>query len=204
MLGPWDWSWDLTIKAVSSLTAFGALITAIFAGAKYIYEKNRDVYIRRLNEVYAPLYGFLIRQEQLREIKFPHITRKEFPILTLSSKKVKRTITFGDGKRVDTTSEEKEEILSIVDRKNFIKIFNDTNKGLARPELLLLIHKYEMLIHLEESTEHDEDWERASAAKVLVENEIFDEIVSGYIETIRKMDMGDRKSLKNIKKFLLK
>ncbi|PRA04845.1 MULTISPECIES: hypothetical protein [unclassified Paenibacillus] len=198
-----DWDWDIFFKAVGSTTVVVGAVTAYFAGKKYFYDKNRDLHLRRLNEVYAPLYGFLVRQEQLRDIRMPDIKRIDAPILTLTSVKSKQTTTFGES-GFSINSEESEETLEIADRRNFLGVLNSTNRGLARPELLLILNKYEMLIHLEELKVRDEKWRKATAEKVKVEIELVNEIVNGYLESVQKLDISNKSSFKLIKEYLIK
>jgi len=196
----WVWSLDLVIRALSLIGVIATLITAVIGVRKYFYEKNRDVYIRRLNEVYAPLFVFLVKQEQFRQVILPHLKRDEFPILTLVKKTIKNSVKFkADGKH-EISNDEKEETLSIMDRKNFLKVINETNKGLASANLLVCISQYEMLIYLEESlSEDDPRWKEATSIKVNVENKLIDEIVRGYIKTLKKLKLGEENSLKSIK-----
>ncbi|MDQ0875706.1 hypothetical protein QFZ77_004365 [Paenibacillus sp. V4I3] len=83
----------------------------------------------------------------------------------------------------------------ILDRKKFIQVLTETNRGLASQTLLNLLFRYEMLIHLEESNIHDEKWEKASDEKVRIENLLIDEIVYGYKETVKLLDIDDNHSL---------
>ncbi|NOV02323.1 hypothetical protein [Paenibacillus planticolens] len=76
--------WDVIFKGLTSLGVVAALITACIGVSKYRYEKNRDVYVKRLNEVYAPLYELLIKQETFRKMYFPDRSIIAEPIITLT------------------------------------------------------------------------------------------------------------------------
>ncbi|MDQ0888224.1 hypothetical protein QFZ81_003312 [Paenibacillus sp. V4I9] len=122
------------------------------------------------------------------------------PILTTTNRKVKQTVDLFNSKVIDHQENEEQGIL---DRKKFIQVLTETNRGLARQTLLNLLFRYEMLIHLEESNIHDEKWEKASDEKwekasdekVRIENLLIDEIVYGYKETVKLLDIDDNHSL---------
>ena len=59
---------DLFIKLTSALVAGVGAYTIFW---KHQQEKNRNIYEKRLNDVYAPLYGYLVRQETERKIRWP-------------------------------------------------------------------------------------------------------------------------------------
>ncbi|GGH17218.1 hypothetical protein GCM10008013_12410 [Paenibacillus segetis] len=215
----WVWSWDLVIKAIGLVAIVATFITSLVGASKYFFEKNRDVHLRRLNEVYAPLYTYLVKQESFRKIMMPDAKIKDFPIITLINVKSTQRLNIKAGEPITFTNSESEEVLSILDRNNFIKLFDKTNKGLARPKLLLLLNQYEMLIYLEESLPHEKDrdsdgrrddgyfedddpkWILATKEKVEVENEIFNEIISGYLETLTKLEIDKKSSFETIKNF---
>lgn len=215
----WAWSWDLVIKAVGLVAIVATFITSLIGASKYFFEKNRDVHLRRLNEVYAPLYTYLVKQESLRKIIMPSSKRKETPIITLVNVKRTQKLNIIAGEPISVTNSETEETLSIADRKNFIKLLNETNMGLARPDLLLLLSQYEMLIHLEEFLPHsggidfkakkedkqynedDTKWIQATEEKVEVENKIFDEIIQGYLETLIKLQIDKKSRFETVKNF---
>lgn len=175
-------------------------ILATFVGLIIGYNQfkkqlDRSMYERRLNEVYALLYGHIVRQETIRELYLNHINIVDAPILTLIKRKTKSNIELTPNGAVEKIIEDTEETITLIDRKNFIIALNDTNKGLARPELLILINRYEILIHLEESLNTDsEEYNVATTEKVNVEYKLIHEIVNGYIETIQKLqlDVGDQ------------
>lgn len=158
-----------------------AFVTALVGLYKYFQEKNRTMYERRLNEVYAPLYGFLTAQETFRQLYLKDLPIHEAPILTMEKKKVQTTVNLSDG----TTSVSKSVKSIILDRKNFINTLNKTNMGLAKPDLLIAIKQYEMLVYLEENTnEETDEWREATNKKVEIEYKLFKAIVSGYSDTI--------------------
>lgn len=90
------------------------------------------------------------------------------------------------------------EEVGVLDRQDFIKALNDTNKGLGSPELLRLISEYEILVYLEEHLEKDsEKWKRATEEKVNVELLLLKEIVKGYTNTRKKLRIGNNRNIEN-------
>jgi len=190
--------WDIIIKAIAVIATTA---TAIIGVSKYFYEKNRSWNERRLNEVYAPLYGLLVKQETMRHLYFPHITVEKAPILTSEKKTTNQSFQFSS-EGVKVSSSESSGGAGILDRKAFIEILNNTNKGLARPKLLILINQYELLVYLEENTEKEsEQWKKATTKKVEVENALFKEIQYGYEDTIRNLKLDDAGQIYNLETY---
>lgn len=191
----WDWSWDLIIKAFGLLGVIGGFIGVILSIQKYLYEKNRDVFIKRLNEVYAPLYGLISKQEIMRRLYFPQVTLEEAPIITTVNRKSTQKIEFKENSDVKVTGSSSESV-GILDRKQFINALNEANKGLARPNLLKLINEYEVLVYLEETLDSEDDkWMNATSEKVKVELMLIKEIVYGYKEAVAKLGLDDDHSI---------
>jgi len=171
-------------------TVITAILGAWATISKYFYEKNRQIYERRLNEVYAPLYGLVIKQEKFREMYLPNVTRQEAPIFTSENKSSKQTLSFNSS-GMNVSSEETKEV-GFFDRKKFITTLKETNQGLARPRLLELINQYDLLVYLEETMEKGGDqWEKATSEKVIVEYGLTEEIISGYQATINKLGLDN-------------
>lgn len=153
---------------------------------KYFGEKNRQIYERRLNEVYAPLYGLVVRQEKYRQLFIPNHSFEEVPVLT--SESVQTKVSFEFKKDGISVSQNESTTVGFLDRKQFLNILNDTNMGLARPRLLELIHQYHLLIYLEENAARESDhWKKATSEKVSVEIKLVQEILEGYMQTLKKL-----------------
>ncbi|WP_128895871.1 hypothetical protein [Longirhabdus pacifica] len=170
---------DLTIKALGLLSLIFTGISVFVAVQRFKYEKNRDIYIRRLNEVYAPLYGLVIKQEMMRALIVPEHSFSEMPIITMESMQQKMN---------------SELLLSspfIVKRDDFLNILNDANKGLARPQLLIFMHQYEMLLHLEHRGDIGAKKVQTSIQRIEVERLLVHEIIAGYRATLRKLAIDD-------------
>jgi hypothetical protein len=174
------------IKIILSAGIFIAAITGIF---KYFYEKNRELYIRRLGEVYAPLFSYLIKQETLRHLYLQNTLIKDSPILTLTHE-VKTP-----------TGIEK---ISAIDRIFFVQMLKDTNKALINPRLLKYMSAYEILVFLEEKLDFgSKDYKIATNKKVEVEYELFKEVQIGYEETIKKLKLDDKFEIDDLENFIL-
>lgn len=158
-----------TIKILGpTIIAFATALVGLY---KYLQEKNRQIYERRLNEVYAPLYGFLVAQETFRQLYLSNLSIKDFPILTLEKKEVKKTFSLTNG---TITEERSIQQTGILDRKNFTNILDKTNIGLARTELLIAMKQYELLVYLKENTSKGtEEWNKATNKKVEIEYALF-------------------------------
>ena len=79
------------------------LFTAIGGYLKYRESKNREIYEKRLKEVYAPLFQLIARQELLRKIAFPNIGVEEAPIISITKRTTNQKLNFGE--KITFTSE---------------------------------------------------------------------------------------------------
>lgn len=215
------WSYYFFDLVIKLFTGLAAIATAWGVYWKWNDEKTRQLYERRLQEVYSPLCKLIIRQEEYRNILCQQysrtLNRNDFPILTTVTRR-KRFIINPEAeiKEIDIFTKE----TTYVDRKNFLSILNESNCGLARPSLLALIAQYELLISLEkekrknlleeypdsgkivvmtdkrkneiESSFIGKECKLISIRRCSVEKEIVDEIIDGYNESVKKLDL-DRK-----------
>jgi hypothetical protein len=185
----WQTVFSLGSVIIGLLGLFGGILT-------YNYQKKKEFMERSLIEVYAPLYMLLCKQEKVREMFLPTSIIKEAPIITMTRKVTEKNVDFKSG-RVSKVSYKKREEKGLIDRKDFINAFNETNKGLASPELLRLISEYEVLVYLEEKLEKDSDeWRKATEEKVNVEYLLLKEIVRGYEEYSNKLGVSKGKDIK--------
>ena len=80
---PW---WRYVLELLPSIvTTLSVLVGGGFALYKYVQARNYDVNLKILNEVYLPLYSYLVKQECFRYIcgELPY---DESPILEIKSK----------------------------------------------------------------------------------------------------------------------
>lgn len=167
--------WDLVFKFFALIVSF---LTIYLAIKKYQYEKNRDYYLKRLNEVYAPLYSIIIKQETFRGIYSTiNPAMKNPPIIFAESIKGHVYISF----------------------KDFENVIESINRGLARPRLLIIINQYKQLIDLRnyysqnhsDPVSQNETTVRGEIQKSIrfIEGELKNEIIEGYKESIRKLNL---------------
>lgn len=67
------------IATMSAILLIGSSMAAVI---RYIREKNRDLNEKILNEVYAPLYQYIIKQEYIRHLKPDELPVNEHPIFS--------------------------------------------------------------------------------------------------------------------------
>jgi hypothetical protein len=171
--------WKLIFQGITSLGVFASFIGALVAVRKYYYEKNRDIYIRRLNEVYAPLFGMVVKQEEFRQSFMNDYPFTKAPLISLNTVK-----------KISKQGYSREEVPGIIHRDKFNDCFNNIEKGLARPQLLELINKYQILDHiLIEKKYNVERKDELEEKLVDIEAQLILEIVNGYYETIDKLEI---------------
>ena len=175
----------------------GPTVVALIAGLaglyKYFTEKNKEIYEKRLNEVYASLYAFLVTQETYRQLYMEDTYIRQSPILTSERTKVKQYINLSKG----TCKVEKEVKVDVLDRQNFINMLNETNAGLARPDLLIAIKQYELIVSLDEK---GEKCEKLTDKKVEIEYKLFRAIVDGYEETIYALGLKGKETVLDLER----
>lgn len=177
---------DLLIKFLTVVVAF---IGAYVAYKKYSAEKNKEIYEKRLNTIYAPLYGRLVQQETLRSLKLSSTSRYDEPILKVQAITKSGTLTL---KGIEwNEGEETEHPLN--SSRSFVRLFfeNEDCKGLARPQLLKLIYQYELL-------ENEGNDKGTINARKQVGRLLVNEIISGYKDTMKALGLDDNKTLEYI------
>lgn len=186
-------------NAISLIGSLGALITVLFGVWKYYQDRNRSLYERRLNEVYAPLFGRLVKQETFRYLFMPERRFEEYPILAAFTQPTETKLHFGE-REVQLKPEPTGDKTTIFDRQDFLERLNQTTKGLARPTLLTLISQYEILVHVIEEKMIDESnqrWDVFWDHVMQVEKDLVDEIVDGYEESISKLGLDSNDYINN-------
>lgn len=179
---------DLIIKAVSGI---GAIVAGIFVYVKWQDEKTRGLYEKRLQEVYAPLCGLLIKQETYRWMKkdiAPELNnRSEVPILTATQ--TRHTISISGGKL--KTELEKLKPEELPNEESFLDLMSKINYGLARPSLLETMEITKMLHYLKEND--STDIKNVMKERVEIQKRLISEIVDGYNECIEKLGIDNQK-----------
>ncbi|MEG2529638.1 MAG: hypothetical protein RSB02_06140 [Anaerovoracaceae bacterium] len=176
---------DIFVGYISPILQLLVILGGAGAGLyKYYKIKNREVYEKLLSEVYAPLYQYLVKQELCRSLLDLPQEYKESPILEITSRKIKTTIS------ATGLHEESAPAVPVLDldRKGLISILDNVNMGLASKELYTLLSMYKVLVYYE--SQLDKTAHRvltASIMKVEVENKLRKEIISGYSKYHKKL-----------------
>ncbi|SFH51045.1 hypothetical protein SAMN04487776_12217 [Priestia megaterium] len=173
---------------VDTLTMFGVFLGIYVGWHSYAFQKNRDYHEKRLDSVYAPLYGLLCKQELFRELYLRDLSVEQNAIIEF--------INGDTGPRFKDESKETNEDAEefILDKKDFVRVLNESNKGLASPNLLRLLNEYEMLLFLEKALTGN-NVQIAHAKILIVERELVKEIIDGYSESIRKLKLHKKKKI---------
>ncbi|WP_430508298.1 hypothetical protein [Rossellomorea marisflavi] len=173
-------SWELAFKGISSLTVVSGFITVFFVWRKYVYEKNRDLYIRRLNEVYAPLFGMVVKQEEVRSSFMKNVSFNEAPILSMNTEK--ETISKKGYSRTNTPG--------IIHRDKFLEHFRKIDLGLTSPELIELINRFEVLNSMLIEKEYALDGkDELTKHLVDIERKLIKNIVDDYYLHVKKIGL---------------
>ncbi|BDR76157.1 hypothetical protein [Clostridium tetani] len=180
-----DWIIKYGIPIIQVIVVVGGAIAAVY---KYYSVKNREINEKMLNEVYAPLYQYFVKQEMFCYIHKVERDYKESPILEITSKKTEEKISVGknQGYSTNTTYE------SVLDlnRNEFLKVLDSVNIGLASKELLTLLNMYKVIMHIEGTADKTSNsFLDATIMKVDVENSLREEIIKGYKEYHRKLNL---------------
>jgi hypothetical protein len=172
--------WKLFFQGITSVGVFATFLGAIFVVKKYYYEKNRDIYVRRLNEVYAPLFGMVIKQEEVRKSFMNNYSFTAAPLLSLNTIKEK----------FSKEGYSRENTPGIIHRDKFIKHFSEIEIGLTSPRLLELMNRFEVLNSMIIDKEYNADNKSQLEERLVdIEIELIVEIVNGYYDTIKKLDI---------------
>lgn len=176
-----------------------ALVVLITAGAgywKYRTSKNKEIYEKRLNEVYAPLYMRLVKQEYVRSISLKHLSIEEAPILSLVERKETRNL---EGLFSGIASEKEIKETDFLNRTIFNSVMKNVNAGLATQKLLTLIALYESAIYLEDKalTKGTDDYFENAIKKFEIELDLYHEIMRGYQECYSKLKLDKNEKNEN-------
>lgn len=180
-----DWFVKYGIPIIQVLVVVGGSIAAVY---KYYSVKNREINEKMLNEVYAPLYQYFVKQEVYCYIHKLKRDYKESPILEITSKKTEEKFSFGENNQ-HSINTSYETVLDL-NRNEFLKVLNSVNIGLASKELLTLLNMYKVIIHIESTTDKtDNVFLDATIMKVDIENSLRKEIIKGYKEYHKKLNL---------------
>lgn len=166
------------IPIIQLLVVFMGAVAGLY---KYYSTKNKEINEKMLSEVYAPLYQYFVKQELYCFINGFKRNINEAPIIEITSKKTKQTFPLGGENSGKVKSETTTQTVLGLNRKEFLKVLESINIGLASKELYTLLNMYKVLIHFEGmSDKTSEAFLNATIMKVDVENALRAEIIKGY------------------------
>lgn len=170
---------QIEIESVCLIITTGLAVLGALAGVyKYFQVKDRDLKIKILNNVYAPLYMLISRQEIYRKILAESLEVRKYPILEYVNTKQKTV--FSEKGIVNEVTQSK-----AISRESFVEALNKVDIGLASHRLITLLSMYKGAIELEESLDSEDEkqkdiyW-RATVAKCDIERDLLKEIIDGY------------------------
>lgn len=157
------------------------LIGSIAGLYKYYSTKNKEINEKMLSEVYAPLYQYFVKQELYCFVTGFKRNIKETPIIEITLRRSKQTISLSGENSGNLKSETTTQIVLGLNRQEFLKVLESINIGLASKELYTLLNMYKVLIHFEVmSDKSSKAYLNATIMKVDVENALRAEIIKGY------------------------
>ena len=175
------------------VSSLAIVIGGLFALYKYTTSKNYEINLKILNEVYVPLYAYIVKQETFRYIcsQKQDLFFDENPILEIKNTRTKQKFD-SSGFSVEHITEE----VCGCTRDAFVKISEETNFGLASTELITLINMYKMLVYCTSGTLVTNEKAKAIILQGKVERALVDEILAGYSFYHNKLNL--RKRFSNI------
>lgn len=166
------------------------LLGAVAGLYKYYSSKNKEISEKILNDVYAPLYQYFVKQELFCFITEFERDIKEMPILELIEEKRNRTISMNINQNVKIEDTAIIQTKLGLDRREFLKVLESTNIGLASKELYTLLNMYKVLIHFEGMSDKTPDaFLNATIMAIDVENALRVEIIKGYEHYHKKLKL---------------
>jgi len=172
------WSFIATVIA-PIISAAAIVIGGGFALYKYHTTKNYEINLQILNEVYVPLYAYIVKQETFRYIIMQDDNYKlsfdENPIIEINSTKTEQKIN-ASGMSVESITTD----VCGCTRKAFIEISETTNFGLASPELVTLINMYKMVSYCSSGNQTTREKAKAIILQGKIEHALVQEILTGY------------------------
>ncbi len=165
------------------------LVSILVCIYKYLKIKDKELRINILNNVYAPLYMLIARQEIYRKILDQNSDVEEYPIFEYINSK--QESMFSQKEVINDVTQSKP-----ISRKSFIEELNKVDVGLASHRLVTLLSMYKGAVELEESLDSESENEkkfylRATVARCDIEKDLLKEIVDGYVHIYNKLKLYD-------------
>lgn len=175
--------------------AVGIIGAAIAGFVKYINTKNKEIYEKILNEVYAPLYMRIVKQEYIRKLYLKTTPVEEATILSITKTEQRSKI---GNTAANLISEPETKVSSFINKNNFIDVMKGINSGLASQKLLTLMACYESSIYISnESSKESNGYYENEIIKEHIELEIYEEIIKGYQYYYKKLGLDKNNNNKD-------
>ena len=183
-------AWEFIVTIICPIVSTLALVIGGgFAVYKYRAAQNYDINLKILNEVYMPLYSYLVKQETFRYVACAENSWDNLPILELKSTKTKFTWNAnGQSFQTDTST------ICDCDRDALISICENTNLGLASSELASLLNSYKVLCHIVKDNPTTKEHAKAQILLLKVEKALCEEIIRGYNHYHKKLKLHKSKN----------
>lgn len=171
------------------ISTIAIVIGGGFALYKFRAAQNYDINLKILNEVYLPLYSYLVKQEIFRFIACPDSSWKESPILEITRTKTKQTWTeHGISTQSDTSS------VCGCTRDSLLEVCETANLGLASTELVTLLNAYKVLVHISSGNINSKEKAKAVIMQEKIEIALRKEILRGYRHYHKKLKLHNSHS----------
>lgn len=171
------------------ISTLAIVIGGGFALYKYRAAQNYDINLKILNEVYLPLYSYLVKQETFRFIACPDSSWKEAPILEIKSTKTKQTWNKdGFSAQSDTSA------VCGCTRDSLLEVCETANLGLASTELVTLLNAYKVLVHISSGNVNSKEKAKAVIMQEKIEIALRKEILRGYRHYHKKLKLHNSHS----------
>ena len=177
-----------TASVVQTLAIF---LGGLFALFRYIKHRDDEVTLKVLNEVYAPLYAFIVRNDT-----FCYVAGKHMPFLSVSLRETKMNYNSKTGE----FSQEKGQRIPVEGmsiEKDLLAVCDNVNFGLAPYELVTLLNMYKVVYLSTKDFNHNSEQvpglicsnmreERRWLLRHRVELALRKSIIEGYIKYSKK------------------
>lgn len=175
-----------------SIGSIGTFITAVITFIKYKNEKHKDLYIRRLNSVYAPLYMHIATALTIRDLSVKNINKKDKEAY-IKAENSRLRITHNC---IDLISYD-DVVSGEFDKKEFLKLLKSIEPGLMTPNLINLVAKYnayEWLNIYDENSIKIKDKDNSTLLDITME-EILNEVYRGFKECVKEIGLDKAKNI---------
>ena len=171
------------------ITTVAVVIGGGFALYKYRAAKNYEINLKILNEVYVPLYSYLVKQETFRYIALPDTPWEEYPIF-----EIKRTRKHQTWNGTGFTATQNTASVCGCTRDEILSLCESANLGLASTELVNLLNTYKILCNISDGNINSSEKAKSVILQRKVELALRKEILKGYLHYHKKLKLHNSSS----------